>query len=260
MQTGTSRASCCFFARTEMASLCALRLRLSSRLQLQPGPRSQVFLAPAPHHRRTAAPRPPVGCSSSASQQVSGGSPQPPERQQQQTAAGSSSARVATGSGLVELRFVSSSPATAESEASSGQPQTGGKALFADRALLWHASPSFARCIDEAMRNDSGGASKQIVIPMPASEEASVWEPVLRLLRQEDLLPVNWVSLVALGQKRGLLVAMARAQGGAPTWRASLFIRRLRARAASPAPLMGVGAPLPSLHACLGGGRSGDDA
>ncbi|PNW76655.1 hypothetical protein CHLRE_11g467775v5 [Chlamydomonas reinhardtii] len=162
-----------------------------------------VAPAPAPHYRRTAAPRPPVGCSSNASQQASGASSQPPERlqqqqaqQQQQTAAGSSSsARVATGSGLVELRFVSSSPATAESEASSAQPQTGGKALFADRVLLWHASPSFARCIDEAMVKGSGGASKQIVIPMPASEEAAVWEPVLRLLRQEDLLPVTWANL-----------------------------------------------------------------
>ncbi|PNW76656.1 hypothetical protein CHLRE_11g467776v5 [Chlamydomonas reinhardtii] len=188
-----------------MASLCALRLRASSGLQLlQPGPRSRVAPAPTPtpHHRRTAAPRPPVGCSSNSAQQASGTSSQPPERlqqqqaqQQQQTTAGSSSARVATGSGLVELRFVSSSPAI-ESEASSAQPQTGGKALFADRALLWHASPSFARCIDEAMGNDSGGASKQIVIPMPASEEAAVsWEPVLRLLRQEDLLPVTWANL-----------------------------------------------------------------
>ncbi|PNW76657.1 hypothetical protein CHLRE_11g467777v5 [Chlamydomonas reinhardtii] len=45
------------------------------------------------------------------------------------------------------------------------------------------------------MGNGSGGASKQIVIPMPASEEAAVWEPVLRLLRQEDLLPVTWANL-----------------------------------------------------------------
>ncbi|KAG2429518.1 hypothetical protein HXX76_010753 [Chlamydomonas incerta] len=169
----------------------AVRERLSAQPALCRAAAARLLCLRPPPHRLPLAVHAAAGEGSSA---------QPPDRPQQQPQpqppqdAAGAARRVAPGSALVQLRFgppASSSASGGDAQQQGLQQQ--GQVVPSDSALLWHASPVFARLIDSM---GSGNAPREIL--MPAGEGAAVWEPVRRLLRHEDPLPVTWTNLADL--------------------------------------------------------------